>query len=120
MSRSTVSHSYSHGGFTNFWIICRAFIFIEKFIFVYTPGKTSEALSKLMDLQASTAILLEMSPVLEADGTTRVIGEREINTNLLKRNDIIKVCSHFSGSVVCNLQLYMVCCQKSFILASFI
>ena len=53
-----------------------------------------------MDLQASTAILLEMSSVLEPGSTTRVIGEREINTNLLKRDDIIKVCC-VTASISC-------------------
>ena len=74
------------------------------FILLLTPGKTSEALNKLMDLQASMAILLEMSPVLEPGSTSRVIGERDINTNLLKRDDIIKVC-FVAASISCVIYL---------------
>ncbi|KAK6021453.1 e1-E2 ATPase, partial [Ostertagia ostertagi] len=48
-------------------------------------GKTSEALSRLMSLQAKEATLITM------DSEGRVTSERGINIELVQRNDLIKV-----------------------------
>jgi len=48
-------------------------------------GKTSEALAKLMSLQATEAVLLEMNE----DGT--ILREEKIKIDLVQRGDILKV-----------------------------
>ena len=61
------------------------FVMLGKYLEALAKGKTSEALSKLMSLQASTAVLLLM------DDNDKVKEEREIDTNLLSAGDIIKI-----------------------------
>ncbi|KAJ0989757.1 hypothetical protein J5N97_008113 [Dioscorea zingiberensis] len=62
-----------------------SFILLGKFLEVVAKGKTSDALAKLTDLAPDTAVLL----TLDADG--KVISEMEISTQLLQRNDVIKI-----------------------------
>ena len=61
------------------------FILLGKYLEVLAKGKTSDALSKLTDLAPDTAHLL----TLDNDGN--VVSEVEISTQLLQRNDIIKI-----------------------------
>lgn len=62
-----------------------SFILLGKYLEVVAKGKTSDALSKLTDLAPETAFLL----TLDRDGN--VIAEKEISTQLLQRNDVIKI-----------------------------
>lgn len=66
-----------------------SFILLGKYLESIAKGKTSDALAKLTDLAPDTAVLLSMGD----DGT--VISETEINTQLIQRNDILKI---FPGS----------------------
>jgi len=61
------------------------FVLLGKYLESVAKGKTSEALTKLMSLQASTATLLKLG----AHG--EVVDEREVPANLLKRGDVVKV-----------------------------
>lgn len=49
-------------------------------------GKTSQAIAKLMDLTPDTATLLTLD-----DDKGNVLGEREIDSRLIQKNDVIKV-----------------------------
>uniref|UniRef100_A0ACD5YPV1 Uncharacterized protein n=1 Tax=Avena sativa TaxID=4498 RepID=A0ACD5YPV1_AVESA len=62
-----------------------SFILLGKYLEVVAKGKTSDALSKLTELAPETAVLL----TLDKDGS--VISEMEISTQLLQRNDFIKI-----------------------------
>lgn len=62
-----------------------SFILLGKYLEVVAKGKTSDALSKLTELAPETAVLL----TLDKDGS--VISEVEISTQLLQRNDFIKI-----------------------------
>jgi Cu+-exporting ATPase len=61
------------------------FVILGKYLEALAKGKTSEALTKLMSLQASTAMLLVM------DDTGKVKEEREIDTSLLSVGDFVKI-----------------------------
>ncbi|CAJ2650641.1 unnamed protein product [Trifolium pratense] len=62
-----------------------SFILLGKYLEVLAKGKTSQAIAKLMDLTPDTAILLSQ------DDKGNVIGEREIDSRLIQKNDVIKV-----------------------------
>ncbi|KAG5566259.1 hypothetical protein RHGRI_002008 [Rhododendron griersonianum] len=62
-----------------------SFILLGKYLEVVAKGKTSDALAKLTDLAPETACLLTL------DGDGNVISETEISTQLLQRNDVIKI-----------------------------
>ncbi|PIA48511.1 hypothetical protein AQUCO_01400830v1 [Aquilegia coerulea] len=62
-----------------------SFILLGKYLEVVAKGKTSEALAKLTDLAPETAFLLNL------DGNENIISENEISTQLIQRNDIIKI-----------------------------
>ena len=62
-----------------------SFILLGKYLEVVAKGKTSDALAKLTDLAPDTAYLLTM------DDDGNVISEMEMSTQLLQRNDIIKI-----------------------------
>ncbi|XP_057953575.1 copper-transporting ATPase HMA4-like isoform X2 [Malania oleifera] len=68
-----------------------SFILLGKYLEVVAKGRTSDALAKLTDLAPETACLL----TLDSDGN--VVSEMEINTQLIQRNDIIKI---FPGTKV--------------------
>ncbi len=61
------------------------FIILGKYLEASAKGKTSEAIKKLMSLQAKSAILLELNEKGE------VVGEKEISADLIQRGDILKV-----------------------------
>lgn len=63
-----------------------AFVLLGKYLEAIAKGKTSEALSKLMDLQVKSATLL----VLNNDGT-KVVEEKVVAIDLVQRGDILKV-----------------------------
>ncbi|XP_064979473.1 copper-transporting ATPase HMA4-like isoform X2 [Musa acuminata AAA Group] len=62
-----------------------SFILLGKYLEVVAKGKTSDALAKLTELAPDTATLLS----LDVDGN--VISETDISTQLLQRNDVIKI-----------------------------
>ncbi|KAI9194709.1 hypothetical protein LWI28_008486 [Acer negundo] len=62
-----------------------SFILLGKYLEVVAKGKTSDALAKLTDLAPDTAHLLTL------DGEGNVISEMNISTQLIQRNDIIKI-----------------------------
>lgn len=64
-----------------------AFVLLGRTLEAYAKNRTSDALTKLMKVQASTAVLLEM----DDQNIRNVLGEREVETSLLQRNDIVKV-----------------------------
>ena len=64
----------------------QTFVVGGKYMEVVAKGKTSEALSKLMDLQATHAILLRIDA---ASG--EVVGEEEIGIELVQQGDVLKV-----------------------------
>ncbi|XP_057845686.1 probable copper-transporting ATPase HMA5 [Cryptomeria japonica] len=68
---------------TSAMLIC--FILLGKFLKVLAKGKTSEAIAKLMELAPEKATLL----ILDDGGNIMV--ERQISSDLIQRNDIIKV-----------------------------
>ncbi|GAB9470611.1 putative copper-transporting atpase [Globisporangium polare] len=63
-----------------------AFVILGKYLEAIAKGKTSEALSKLMDLQVKSASLLIMS----ADGS-KVVEEKIVPIDLVQRGDVLKV-----------------------------
>ncbi|XP_012089975.1 copper-transporting ATPase HMA4 isoform X2 [Jatropha curcas] len=62
-----------------------SFILLGKYLEVLAKGKTSDALAKLTELAPDTAYLL----TLDSDGN--VVSESEISTELIQRNDILKI-----------------------------
>ncbi|CAN1263723.1 Copper-transporting ATPase HMA4 [Linum perenne] len=62
-----------------------SFILLGKYLEIVAKGKTSDALAKLTELSPETACLL----TLNSDGN--VMLEEEISTQLIQRNDIIKI-----------------------------
>ena len=67
-----------------------SFILLGKYLEVLAKGKTSEAISQLLELAPETAILLDIEKSSNSGGGT-VLSEKEISTQLIQRNDIIKV-----------------------------
>ncbi len=61
------------------------FIVLGKYLEAKAKGQTSEAIKKLMSLQAKTANLLEF------DENGNIIGEKKIDTTLIQKGDILKV-----------------------------
>eukprot|EP01018_Ginkgo_biloba_P032559 Gb_22148 [translate_table: standard] len=62
-----------------------SFILLGKYLEVVAKGKTSDAIAKLMDLAPDTATLLTL------DGDGNVTSEMEISSQLIQRNDVIRV-----------------------------
>uniref|UniRef100_A0A0R0LL96 P-type Cu(+) transporter n=1 Tax=Glycine max TaxID=3847 RepID=A0A0R0LL96_SOYBN len=62
-----------------------SFILLGKYLEILAKGKTSDAIAKLMNLTPDTAVLLTL------DGDGSVVGEEEIDSRLVQKNDVIKV-----------------------------
>ncbi|XP_047325578.1 probable copper-transporting ATPase HMA5 [Impatiens glandulifera] len=62
-----------------------SFILLGKYLEVLAKGKTSDAIAKLMNLAPETAILLTF------DNDGNLIGEEEIDSRLIQKDDVIKV-----------------------------
>lgn len=62
-----------------------SFILLGKYLEVLAKGKTSDALAKLTELSPETAYLITR----DSDGN--VVSEMEISTELIQRNDVIKI-----------------------------
>ncbi len=61
------------------------FIVLGKYLEASAKGRTSEAIKKLLSLQAKSAILLTL------DEKGEVVGEEEISADLIQKGDILKV-----------------------------
>ncbi|XP_024530572.1 probable copper-transporting ATPase HMA5 isoform X2 [Selaginella moellendorffii] len=83
--RSATSDSFEGTDFFETSSMLISFILLGKFLEVLAKGKTSEAIAKLMNLTPDTAILLTL------DEKGNVTFEREIITQLVQRNDVVKV-----------------------------
>lgn len=62
-----------------------SFIILGKYLEILAKGKTSNAIAKLMNLTPDTAVLLTL------DGEGNVVGEEEIDSRLVQKNDVIRV-----------------------------
>ncbi|XP_074317462.1 putative copper-transporting ATPase HMA5 [Silene latifolia] len=62
-----------------------SFVLLGKYLEVLAKGKTSAAIAKLMDLAPETATLLTLDP------NGNVLTEKEIDSRLIQKNDVLKV-----------------------------
>lgn len=83
--KALASRSFQGQDFFETSAMLISFILLGKYLEVMAKGKTSDALAKLIDLAPETAFLLNL------DGDGNVISETEIITQLLQRNDVIKI-----------------------------
>lgn len=85
MIKASMSESFEGQDFYETSAMLISFILLGKYLEVLAKGKTSDALSKLTDLTPDTAYLL----TIDSDGN--VLSETEINSQLIQRNDILKI-----------------------------
>lgn len=83
--RAATDNSFKGTDFFETSAMLISFILLGKYLEVLAKGKTSEAIAKLIDLAPDTATLL----TLDSDGN--VVSERTISSQLIQRNDIIKI-----------------------------
>ncbi|KAL0419592.1 UNVERIFIED_CONTAM: Copper-transporting ATPase HMA4 [Sesamum radiatum] len=85
MIKALTSESFEGQDFFETSSMLISFILLGKYLEVLAKGKTSNALAKLTELAPDTACLL----TLDAEGN--VISETEIDTQLIEKNDILKI-----------------------------
>ncbi|PWZ40285.1 putative copper-transporting ATPase HMA5 [Zea mays] len=83
--RAATSENYMSTDFFETSSMLISFILLGKYLEILAKGKTSEAIAKLMDLAPETATLL----MYDYEGN--VVGEKEIDSRLIQKNDVIKV-----------------------------
>jgi Cu+-exporting ATPase len=83
--RAATSENYMSTDFFETSSMLISFILLGKYLEILAKGKTSEAIAKLMDLAPETATLLMY------DHEGNVAGEKEIDSRLIQKNDVIKV-----------------------------
>ncbi|CAL5069316.1 unnamed protein product [Urochloa decumbens] len=83
--RAAISENYTSTDFFETSSMLISFILLGKYLEILAKGKTSEAIAKLMDLAPETATLL----IHDHEGN--VVGEKEIDSRLIQKNDVIKV-----------------------------
>ncbi|KAJ7299799.1 hypothetical protein O6H91_Y148800 [Diphasiastrum complanatum] len=83
--RATTSNTFKGTDFFETSAMLISFILLGKYLEVLAKGKTSEAITKLMHLAPDMATLLNL------DSNGNVLSEREISTQLIQRNDIVRV-----------------------------
>ncbi|KAG2573883.1 hypothetical protein PVAP13_7KG284600 [Panicum virgatum] len=83
--RAATSENYMSNDFFETSSMLISFILLGKYLEILAKGKTSEAIAKLMDLAPETATLL----IHDHEGN--VVGEKEIDSRLIQKNDVIKV-----------------------------
>ncbi|KEH20506.1 heavy metal P-type ATPase [Medicago truncatula] len=86
VGRATFSSHFEGSDFFETSSMLISFILLGKYLEVLAKGKTSQAIAKLMDLTPDTATLLTLD-----DDKGNVLGEREIDSRLIQKNDVIKV-----------------------------
>ncbi|KAK7369675.1 hypothetical protein VNO80_11718 [Phaseolus coccineus] len=83
--RAATSNGFKGTDFFETSAMLISFILLGKYLEVLAKGKTSDAIAKLMNLTPDTAILL----TLDSEGN--VVGEEEIDSRLIQKNDVIKI-----------------------------
>ncbi|VAH50611.1 unnamed protein product [Triticum turgidum subsp. durum] len=83
--RAATSENYMSTDFFETSSMLISFILLGKYLEILAKGKTSEAIAKLMDLAPETAT------VLIYDNEGNVVNEKEIDSRLIQKNDVIKV-----------------------------
>ncbi|RZS08632.1 hypothetical protein BHM03_00039641 [Ensete ventricosum] len=85
MLRAATSPNFMGTDFFETSSMLISFILLGKYLEILAKGKTSEAIAKLMNLAPETAILLSYG------NEGNVVSEREIDSRLIQKNDIIRV-----------------------------
>ncbi|KAJ8563705.1 hypothetical protein K7X08_032157 [Anisodus acutangulus] len=85
MIKALTSNSFEGQDFFETSPMLISFILLGKYLEVLAKGKTSDALEKLIELAPETAYLLTM------DGAGNIISETEISTQLIQKNDVLKI-----------------------------
>ncbi|TMW93039.1 hypothetical protein EJD97_012272 [Solanum chilense] len=83
--RAATSPSFKSTDFFETSSMLISFILLGKYLEVLAKGKTSEAIAKLMNLTPETASLLQL------DDEGDVVKEEEIDSQLIQKNDVIKI-----------------------------
>ncbi|GJN26780.1 hypothetical protein PR202_gb14739 [Eleusine coracana subsp. coracana] len=83
--RAATSANYMATDFFETSSMLISFILLGKYLEILAKGKTSEAIAKLMDLAPETAMLL----IRDRDGN--IVREKEIDSRLIQKNDVLKV-----------------------------
>lgn len=83
--RAATSKHFEGADFFETSAMLISFILLGKYLEILAKGKTSNAIAKLMNLTPDAAILLSL------DGEGNVVGEQEIDSRLVQKNDVIKV-----------------------------
>ncbi|KAJ7952327.1 putative Copper-transporting atpase P-type [Quillaja saponaria] len=83
--RAAVSKHFKGTDFFETSSMLISFILLGKYLEVLAKGKTCQAIAKLMDLAPETATLLSL------DEEGNVVSEREIDSRLIQKNDVIKI-----------------------------
>ncbi|VAH35348.1 unnamed protein product [Triticum turgidum subsp. durum] len=83
--RAATSENYMSTDFFETSSMLISFILLGKYLEILAKGKTSEAIAKLMDLAPETATVL----IYDSEGN--VVSEKEIDSRLIQKNDVIKV-----------------------------
>ncbi|XP_055821491.1 probable copper-transporting ATPase HMA5 [Solanum dulcamara] len=83
--RAATSSSFKSTDFFETSSMLISFILLGKYLEVLAKGKTSEAIAKLMNLTPEAASLLQL------DDEGNVVKEEEIDSQLIQKNDVIKI-----------------------------
>ncbi|KAK7406141.1 hypothetical protein VNO78_07760 [Psophocarpus tetragonolobus] len=85
VERAAFSRHFKGNDFFETSSMLISFILLGKYLEVLAKGKTSQAIAKLMDLTPDTATLLTQ------DDEGNVVSERQIDSRLIQKDDVIKV-----------------------------
>ncbi|KAH0716312.1 hypothetical protein KY284_009217 [Solanum tuberosum] len=85
MVKALTSNSFEGQDFFETSPMLISFILLGKYLEVLAKGKTSDALAKLTELAPETAYLLTL------DGAGNFISETEISSQLIQKNDVLKI-----------------------------
>ncbi|KAG5577455.1 hypothetical protein H5410_057589 [Solanum commersonii] len=85
MVKALTSNSFEGQDFFETSPMLISFILLGKYLEVLAKGKTSDALAKLTELSPETAYLLTL------DGAGNFISETEISSQLIQKNDVLKI-----------------------------